>query len=169
MKKIIILVFTTVSLFYCSNSGKDNSTLERENELLKKELELEKREHEISSKEIEIDNQKFKVELNVSDNLIYCQNEKFIIRIDRMKDGDLRYISWNKPKSENELPGLILSNGGVEQQGTIGGYIFTFVNKEWTYIIEDNQVGETDESVGRFLKLLQNGNEILYTKMKDIN
>jgi hypothetical protein len=61
-----------------------------------------------------------------------------------------------------------LSKGEIVKQGSMGGYIYTFKNGDWSYIIEDNQMGETDESIGLFLKLLQNGNEILYTKMIEI-
>ena len=167
MKKIILAI-TTVFLFSCNNSEKKDNSLEKENELLKKELELQKRESEVSSKEKEVAKPKFNSDLNVRGNLIHCQNEKFIIRIDRMNNGSLRYSTWNKPKNESNEPGLILSNGEIEKQGTMGGYIYTFENGEWNYIVEDNQMGESDESVGIFLKLLQNGNEILYTKMKPI-
>jgi hypothetical protein len=106
--------------------------------------------------------------LNVQRNLIHCQNEKFIIRIDRMNNESLRYSTWNKPNNENSEPGLILSNGEIERQGTMGGYIYTFRNGEWRYIVEDNQMGESDEMIGIFLKLLKNEKQILYTKMKEI-
>ncbi|MDI6048647.1 hypothetical protein QLS31_02265 [Flavobacterium sp. XS2P24] len=166
MKKNI-LVIIAILLFSCNNSEKNNNALEKENKLLKKELELEKREKQILPKEKQTAKQKFNSELNVRGNLIHCQNEKFIIRIDRMNNENLRYATWNKPKNESDEPGLIMTNGKIEKQGTMGGHIYTFENEEWTYIVEDNQMGETDESIGLFLKLLQNGNEILYTKMKE--
>ena len=167
MKKIILSIITLL-LFACNNSEKKNDSFEKENKLLKNELKLEKRESEITYKEKEVTKPKYNAELNVQRNLIHCQNEKFIIRIDRMNNESLRYSTWNKPKNENSEPGLILSNGEIEKQGTMGGYIYTFGNGEWTYIVEDNQMGESDETIGIFLKLLKNENQILYTKMKEI-
>jgi hypothetical protein len=167
MKKIILPIITFL-FFACNNSDNKNDLLEKENELLKKELELEKRKNEITIKEKEVAKPMYNAELNVQRNLIHCQNEKFIIRIDRMNNESLRYSTWNKPNNENIEPGLILLNGEIERQGTMGGYIYTFGNGEWRYIVEDNQMGESDEAIGIFLKLLKNEKLILYTKMKEI-
>ncbi len=60
-----------------------------------------------------------------------------------------------------------LENGIIEKQGSGGGYHFIFSNGEWKYIVEDNQMG-TEESIGLFLRLLQNDKEKLYSKLKDI-
>jgi hypothetical protein len=166
--KNIILLTTSLLLIACNNSEKKKDSLEKENELLKRELELEKRENEITNKEKEVAKPMYNTELNVERNLIHCQNEKFIIRIDKMNNESLRYSTWNKPKNETSEPGLTLSNGKIEKQGSMGGYIYTFENGEWMYIVEDNQMGESDETIGVFLKLLKNGNQILYTKMKEI-
>jgi hypothetical protein len=108
----------------------------------------------------------FDDKLNVKQNLIYAENDKLIIKIDRYNDDTLRYISWNKQKTEK--PTLILSNGIVEKQGSMGGYIYTFQNQDLTYIINDVQMGETEESMGVFLKLIQNEKEISNTKMTSL-
>ena len=46
----------------------------------------------------------------------------------------------------SEAPDLILLNGTEERQGTMGGWIWIFKNKEWEYVIEDVEIcGEPDE------------------------
>lgn len=175
MKSNIFLVLT-ILFFSCNNQNKSADILQKENQLLKKESELEKREKEISNKETSDPkpNPKLKTEKhfdpnsNVRGNLIHCENEKYTIRIDRMANDDLRYTSWNKPKTESDNPDLILNNPEVEKQGSGGGYIYAFKKGEWSYIIEDNRMGESDEMIGKFLKLLQNDNLISYTKLQDV-
>ena len=43
-------------------------------------------------------------------------------------------------------------DGKVERQGTGGGYHYVFKSGEWNYIIENNFMGETTESICIFLK-----------------
>ncbi|WP_412560718.1 hypothetical protein [Winogradskyella sp. MIT101101] len=85
-----------------------------------------------------------------------------------MENNNLRYTSWNKPGSTIDKPDLILYNGTVVKHGTGGGYHFIFKNGQWEYIIENNLMGETDESMGIFLRLLKNKEEKLYTKMTNL-
>lgn len=138
-----------------------------EQEILLKEAELIERQ-----KELEVENELLiehdaAVHLNpeVQLNLIHCENEKFIIRVDRLKSSDVRYMAWNRPKSSIERPDLILLDGEIEQQGSGGGYHFIFSNGHFTYIIENNLIGASKDATGVFLRILKNGKEELYTKM----
>ena len=149
-------------LFACNNPNNNAALLEKENERLKRELELEKKEDRRKPRE------NFNPNLGVDRNLIHCQNEKFILRVDMMSGETLRYTTWTKPKNEASKPSMMLFNGQYEKQGSMGGYIYTFQNNEWLYIVEDKQMGESVEATGTFLKLFQNETQILYTKMKDI-
>lgn len=153
MEKIVAITII-LFLFSCNRSEKRNDALEQ-------------KESKIVSQEDSVE-QNFNVNLKVSKNLIYCQNEKLIIRIDRMNDDNLRFTTWNQPKNEGDEPKLIISNGEIEKQGSMGGYIYTFQNGEESYVVEDNQMGENIGSTGRFLILLNNGKVISRTKMKDI-
>ncbi len=170
MKNLNLLLLSTfLILLSCNNSQKNDDLIEKENELLKRELEITKKENEQNN----VQNKKvvreiYNAESGVSMNLILCKNEKFTIRIDRLDNEDLRYLTWNKPNKTDSKPDLVLYNGTIEKQGTMGGYHYTFKNNEWTYTIEDNQMGETMESMGIFLKLTQNNRQHLYTKMKSI-
>jgi uncharacterized protein YgiM (DUF1202 family) len=101
----------------------------------------------------------------VENNILHCENNEFIIKIDRLKNQDVRYISWNKPKMVTDKPNLVLYNGKVVRQGTGGGYHYIFKSGEWNYVIENNLMGE---SMGIFLKLLNNSKQKMYKKMTDL-
>lgn len=175
MKKLnFAFLFIILGLLSCNNSDKKDALLEKEKELLQKELNLTKKELKLKEnitaeyKKIEEKQNLIELESAVRRNLIHCENKKFIIKIDQLKNDDLRYISWNKPKSTSEKPDLIIYNGITERQGTGGGYHYIFKNGEWKYIIENSFMGETIESMGVFLKLVKSGEQKLYTKMIDL-
>ncbi|WP_041557402.1 hypothetical protein [Cellulophaga algicola] len=148
MRKILSLILV-ISIFSCKNSEKENKI-------------------ESKTKELEVKEQILELNSEVENNIIHCENEKFIIKIDNLKNGNLRYTSWDKPKSIFNEPNLILYDGKIEQQGTGGGYHYVFKSDEWNYIIENNLMGETKESMGIFLKLLKNGKQKGYSKMNDL-
>ncbi|KGO05394.1 hypothetical protein [Dokdonia donghaensis] len=162
MRKILSLVIL-IAFFSCKNSEKENNLNQKETELTQKENDLESK-----TKELEVKEQILKLNSEVKNNIIHCENKKFTIKVDNLKNGDLRYISWNKPKSTSDEPNLILYDGKVERQGTGGGFHYIFKSGEWNYIIENNFMGETAESMGIFLKLLNNGKQKLYSKMTDL-
>ncbi|MEH6681066.1 MAG: hypothetical protein V7724_10995 [Sediminicola sp.] len=101
-------------------------------------------------------------------NLIHATSEKYIVTVDRLANDTIRYTAWNRPKTVEDNPDLVLYNGTIDKQGTGGGYHFIFKNGDWRYTVENNLMGETMESMGVFLKLEQNGQEKLYTKMTDL-
>ena len=162
MRKILSLVLI-LTFFSCKNSEKEKQLLQKEIELTEKENKLESESKKLEEKETQI---KFNSE--VENNIIHCENNKFIIKIDRLKNDDIRYISWNKPKTITDKPNLVLYNGKVETQGTGGGYHYIFKSGDWNYVIENNLMGETMKSMGVFLKLLNNGKQKIYKKMTDL-
>ena len=156
MKKILALSFVLIlSFFSCKNSEKEKQS-EDKIELSEKGTKTEQKE-----KQSELNSE-------VQKNIIHCENDAFIIKIDRLKNDDIRYTSWNKPKKTTDAPNLTLYNGKIEKQGTGGGYHYIFKNGEWEYSIENNFMGETKASMGVFLKISKNGKQVQYTKMKDL-
>ncbi|MBC6998612.1 hypothetical protein [Cytophaga sp. FL35] len=152
-----------LTVIACKNDKKEQELLEKEAEIIEKEKKLEKEsetfiEHEAA------------VELNpeVQLNLIYCENDSYIVRVDRLKSNDVRYMAWNKPKSTTERPDLILLDGEIEKQGSGGGYHFIFTNGHHSYIVENNLMGETMDSMGVFLKLMEGEEEVYFSKMTDL-
>ena len=80
-----------------------------------------------------------------NENILIAKSDKLLIRIDQTDKG-LRYACWSKGHPMSEAPDLILLNGTEERQGTMGGWIWIFKNKEWEYVIEDVEIcGEPDE------------------------
>lgn len=167
---VISLIFL-LSIVSCDNNNKKTDLLEKENKLLKEELALKERESKIDySDSLKSDSSSPEsiAILDIERNLVQGENNKFLIRVDRLSNSELIYRSWSKPKTIDGKPDLKLENGTIDKQGTGGGYHFIFNNGEWKYIVEDNQIGESEESIGLFLRLLQNDNEKLYSKLNDI-
>ena len=127
-----------------------------------KELELLNKLH------TEIEGKIHKSVSNWKKNILVCETEKFLIRIDLLENNDLRYISWNKPKTISDKPDLILMKGIQEFQGTMGGITYTFQNQDWTYQIDRVEMAETDDKFGLYLRLYQNGIEKATYKTKEI-
>lgn len=97
--------------------------------------------------------------------VLICKSKGLIIRIDEFEDA-YRYCSWSKGKSMSSIPDLIIYNGVVEKQGTMGGYTWTFKNKEWTYVVNQVDLCETAPECGIFFELYLN--DKLYKKQKMI-
>ena len=149
MIKILSLALVLI-LFSCKNDKKEKQLPQNKTELIDKE-----------EKQIELNSE-------VENNIIHCENKKYIIKIDNLKNGDLRYASWNKPNSINDKPNLVIYKGKVERRGTAGGYDYMFKNGEWEYLIDHTLIAETPELTGFFLKLLKNGEQKYYSKMDDL-
>lgn len=164
MKKILILIFLITVVISCKNSEKEKQLLQKEIELLKKEKKLNEKEKGITKKETTVPKITTKKD-EVINRIIHCENEKFIIKIDNLKNNNIRYTCWNKPKTISDNPDIILYNGKVEIPD-YDAYHYIFRKGEWKYIIENNF--SLSEQSGIFLKLLKNGKRKLYKKMKDI-
>nr|WP_321222905.1 hypothetical protein [uncultured Psychroserpens sp.] len=101
------------------------------------------------------------------ENIINSENNKFIIKVDRLKDGSIRYTSWNKPKTKIDAPSLVLYDGEIEQQTKYGsGFDYQFQNGEFLYVIE--HIIETTSAKRLMLRIYENSNEILYTSLTDL-
>jgi hypothetical protein len=88
------------------------------------------------------------------------QTDKFMIRIDDMGNGQYRYASWNKGKSLNEKPDLVLKQGRLLFDGSGGNHSFQFKSGPYQYHCEVIVMGENDSQPGA-LVVYKNGIEIL--------
>jgi len=102
------------------------------------------------------------------ENIIVCKSDKFHIRLDLLDDNSIRYTSWSSSKKISDKPDLILYNGIQEFQGTMGGVTYTFKNGDWTYIVDDVKMCETDDKCGLFLRLLNNNIEKNTIRLNEI-
>ncbi|WP_025743303.1 hypothetical protein [Aquimarina pacifica] len=107
-------------------------------------------------------------ELTVDNNLIHASNDKYIVKVDRLSDNTIRYQSWGKSKKITEEPDLILTNGKIEKQGSEGCYFYFFKNKDWEYILEERPISNETDSKSVYLKLLNNGEEKVYSKLSNL-
>lgn len=65
---------------------------------------------------------------------------KYRIRIDLMKDGDIRYSSWEKDADTFAIPDLVIYGG--RRSGNRWGTNYDFKNGEYVYHIGDYFVGD---------------------------
>ncbi len=76
------------------------------------------------------------IDYKVKQNLIYCGNQDFVIRVDKLMNHKLRYSCWRKPKNVLQAPDLILLNGYIRSFEPLDKYEFVFPFGKWTYAIE---------------------------------
>ncbi len=113
---------------------------------------------------------KSRVHPSVSDwkeNVRVGKSDNLTIRVDRTAKG-LRYVSWSKGHSMAEKPDLIIFNGVEEVQGTMGGWTWTFKNGNWTYVVDDVELSDSEENCGLFLRLYFNNAEKSSIRLREI-
>ncbi|WP_313375146.1 hypothetical protein [Chishuiella sp.] len=88
------------------------------------------------------------------------QTKSYLIRIDELKNGSYRYVSWKRGSLESSKPDLILENGELDFEGSGGNSVIVFTNKNYTYKIFSNIIG-TEETADVSLLVEKNNNEIL--------
>ncbi|WP_419677491.1 hypothetical protein ACN2EN_06865 [Aliarcobacter lanthieri] len=88
------------------------------------------------------------------------KTKNFLIRIDKIDDSKYRYSSWKIGRSQSSKPDLVLLNGEIEYQGTIGYQYFTFKNRNYTYEIDIDATS---------LEVMKDNKTILFEKGELLN
>lgn len=102
---------------------------------------------------------------NWDENIFVAKSKKRMIRLDRV-DTSIRYASWSNGKSQADKPDLVISNGVQEQQGTMGGITWTFKNNGYTYLVDDSEMGESEEYVGYFLDVSKGDKLLSHSRLE---
>lgn len=92
-------------------------------------------------------------------NIFVGKSKNLLVRVDRLANGDLRYASWSKGKPIGEKPDLIILKGEEIHEGTMGATYWTFTNKNWKYIIQNQEACENCDQDSFELVLEENGVE----------
>lgn len=66
------------------------------------------------------------------------ETDKFMVRIDLLKNQKYRYASWTKHSQLSSKPDLVIGNGEWTPDGSGGNHHFTFSNAEYRYTIYVN-------------------------------
>ena len=101
-------------------------------------------------------------------NILVCETDKFLIRIDMLEDDSLRYVSWSNNKGIKEKPDLVLLNGKREFHGTSGGETYSFTNSGWRYELDKDVLTEKGEEAGHFLKIFKGEDEIVCYRCEEV-
>ena len=160
------------------HSKREKDLLEKEKELLRKEIALAKQENaareaanptetktvkksESKTKEAELSS--IDITENVAKSIIYCENKKYFIRVDKLTNGKIRYASWNKPNTTKHVADLMLFDPTIDELEEFGPR-YLFYNKGWSYIIEHGEKTDfVEESV--YIRLWKDDKEHYYSKM----
>jgi hypothetical protein len=70
------------------------------------------------------------------------ETSKFRIRIDDMGNDHYRYASWSINKDMSAKPDLVIENGEMTMEGTMGDKRYSFHNGAFTYECLTNTMGE---------------------------
>lgn len=72
------------------------------------------------------------------------KTKNYLIRIDELVNYKYRYASWKIGAKETSQPDIILENGELEFQGSGGNHVIYFVERDYTYKVYRNIIGDDD-------------------------
>lgn len=90
----------------------------------------------------------------------YFVTKNYIVRVDKLKDGNYRYASWKSPSNMSEKPRLIITGGKYDEENDD----YTFVNEGIEYKVgysEDESIGDGVFEHHEFLWVQKNGKTLL--------
>ena len=91
------------------------------------------------------------------------ETERFTVRVDDMGEEGYRYVSWTKPKKQNQKPDLIIMNGSLILDGSGGNHVYSFRNGDYEYRCAVVVMGEEGNAHDRLI-VLRNDELILREK-----
>jgi hypothetical protein len=92
-------------------------------------------------------------------NVFVGKSKNLLVRVDRLSNGDLRYVSWSKGKPINQKPDIVILQGEEVHEGTMGSTFWTFSNNNWRHTIFNQESCENCEQSNYELVLEENGLE----------
>lgn len=102
-------------------------------------------------------------------NIVHSKDDKYTIRIDQTKEGQLRYASWKLPKTPSNTPDVILYGGELKKSGSWGIQKYIFKENDITCIVETVLTKRGSKLNHIFLGILELKNQKFYGKMNDLN
>ena len=97
---------------------------------------------------------------NYKNNVYSVETKKFIIRVDELVNGELRYSSWGgEDKNVSNKPSLILFNGQRIFEGSGGNNYIEFNKGNLKYVVWENRI--SDSGIPYRLEVFQNKKIIL--------
>ncbi len=137
LAKLILLPLLVFSFFYVFSCQDDSSTVEdpsiaqAEDTILV--IDSTQSDSPSSDSIVAVDSlEDFSAIRDVQENIALVSNKQYIVKIDRLSNGQLRYISWSRPHQMSERPDLILL-GGIRTQSGTWGREFRFKDSTLTY------------------------------------
>lgn len=97
------------------------------------------------------------------------KTKDYLVRIDEIGGGKYRYAAWKNNQDQSKKPDLVLMNGKLKIEGSVGNHSFEFKSGAYRYYVERHIIGgESDaeasilvEKNGKIL-MQQEGNIVAY-------
>jgi len=95
--------------------------------------------------------------------LKYYKTKGFIVRVDALENGKLRYAAWKRPKTMADAPNLVIAGGSRGQSEYGPTDEFTFTKGQYKYVVNHIEPvsGKDGETYKSYLLVLLNGKVIL--------
>lgn len=98
---------------------------------------------------------------NYKELLKLTRSKDYIVRIDMLENGNMRYASWKMPKDISSEPDIIIIGGEYDKENNV----YTFRNGEYSYVIGEKEIEPTENKgvsyVTDFLTVKKNNKTIL--------
>lgn len=103
-----------------------------------------------------------------SENLVFTYGENYTIRVDKTKDGKLRFVAWKQPKNNFDLPDVLSIDGEIIKLKTRGVTKYQFVQDSLTYAVEVIPIRKDRTRKQVFLEIFDGSKAKFYSKLNDM-
>ncbi|MCH1917911.1 hypothetical protein L9G15_00525 [Shewanella sp. A3A] len=86
--------------------------------------------------------------LPIKQNNLLWQTKNYLVRVDTLTDGQLRYAVWSAGNAMNSKPDLVLHNGEMHYDGSGGNYYYLFANGKYVYRLDVVILGTAESPAG---------------------
>lgn len=86
--------------------------------------------------------------LPIKQNNLLWQTKDYLVRVDTLMDGQLRYAVWPVTAAMSSKPDLVLQNGKMHYDGNGGNYYYQFTNGKYVYRLDVVILGTAESPAG---------------------
>ncbi|MCL6273341.1 hypothetical protein M3P19_04930 [Muricauda sp. 2012CJ35-5] len=163
MKKIILIAVGLCIFYSCNTQQLEEKLMQTEAKLTETEQDL------LASNNLNaVQYDLLKMYEETRENLVFTYGENYTIRVDKTKDGKLRFVAWKQPKNNFDLPDILSFNAEVIKPKTRGVTKYQFVQDSLTYAVEVIPIRKDRTRKQVFLEIFDRSKAKFYSKLNDM-